>query len=77
MLYMDYRFTAILFDWSMWAIGVGVQDLLYMIGIIMSSNEREMMEIDFVKHYYNNLIKFGVENYKILTGRHLINTMYI
>ena len=57
------KLKACLTDWATWGIGVGCQDLAFMIGIFLSPESRRPMEKDLIKRYYNNLLKFGVENY--------------
>ncbi len=52
-----------LIDWQFWALGVGCQDLAYMIGMFLSPEIRTMMEKELIKRYHNNLVKFGVKNY--------------
>jgi hypothetical protein len=57
------KLKACLTDWGTWGIGVGCQDLAFMIGIFLSPENRRSIEKDLIKRYYNNLLKFGVENY--------------
>jgi thiamine kinase-like enzyme len=52
-----------LIDWEFWALGVGVYDLVYMMGLCWYPERRNLMEKDFVKRYHNNLLKGGVKNY--------------
>jgi hypothetical protein len=54
---------AILIDWDTWSIGVGGQDLAYMIGLFFYPDYRHLIEKDIIKRYYDNLLKFGIENY--------------
>ena len=51
-------------DWQFWALGVGGQDLSYMIGMYLSSELRSGMEKDLIKRYHTNLVKFGVKSYR-------------
>ena len=53
----------ILSDWQFWSVGVGGQDLSYMIGMFLFPENRHTMEKELIKRYYNNLVKFGVKNY--------------
>ncbi|MHA2037555.1 MAG: phosphotransferase [Promethearchaeota archaeon] len=57
------KLKACLTDWGTWGIGVGCQDLAFMIGIFLSLESKHPLEKDLLKRYYNNLLKFGVENY--------------
>ena len=57
------KYKAILSDWQFWSIGVGAQDLAYMIGMVFFPENRKRMEKELIKRYYNNLVKFGVKNY--------------
>ena len=54
---------AVLFDWSLWALGAGAQDLAYMIGIFWIPDTRGMMEVDLLKRYHDNLLNFGIDDY--------------
>ena len=54
---------ACLTDWATWGIGVGCQDLAFMLGIFLSHDSRRLMEKDLMERYYNGLLKLGVENY--------------
>jgi hypothetical protein len=56
----DEKYKTILSDWQFWSIGVGCQDLAYMIGMVFFPENRHMMEKELVKRYHNNLVKFGV-----------------
>ena len=57
------KYKAILFDWSTWGIGVGGQDLAFMIGFYWYPERRHLMEKDLVKRYHSDLLKFGVKDY--------------
>ena len=57
------NYKAILSDWQFWSIGVGCQDLAYMIGMFIFPENRNKMEEELIKRYHNNLVKFGVKNY--------------
>jgi len=59
----DEKNKAYLSDWQMWSIGVGTQDLAYMIGWDLYPNYRQMYEKDLIKRYHNNLLNFGIKNY--------------
>jgi len=52
-----------LFDWDVWAIGVGGQDLSHMIGYFWYPERRHLMEKDLIKRYHNDLLKLGVKSY--------------
>ena len=54
---------ALLIDWQSWGIGVGCQDLAYMIGLFMYPEGRRLIEKVLIKRYHNDLLKFGVKNY--------------
>ncbi|MHA2393174.1 MAG: oxidoreductase family protein [Promethearchaeota archaeon] len=54
---------ACLTDWASWGIGVGCQDVAFLMGVFLSPESRCLMEKDLIKRYYNKLLKFGVENY--------------
>jgi hypothetical protein len=54
---------AILSDWQLWSIGVGCQDLAYMIGLFFFPDFRHLIEKDLIKRYHNNLLKFGIKDY--------------
>ncbi|MHA2197515.1 MAG: oxidoreductase family protein [Promethearchaeota archaeon] len=54
---------AILSDWQFWSIGVGAQDLAYMIGMFLFPESRNIMEKELIKRYHTNLVNFGVKNY--------------
>lgn len=57
------KYKALLFDWQSWNIGVGGQDLAYMIGNNLYPDYRHLIEKDLTKRYHNDLLKFGVKNY--------------
>jgi hypothetical protein len=54
---------AILIDWHDWVIGVGGQDLAFMIGLVLFPDYRRLIEKKLIKRYHNNLIKLGIRNY--------------
>jgi len=54
---------ALLIDWQSWSIGVGCQDLAYMIGLFMYPEGRHLIEKDLIKRYHNDLLKYGIKNY--------------
>ena len=60
---VNQKSKAILFDWQTWGIGVGCQDLSYMIGLCFYPDYRHLIEKDLIKRYHNNLLKFGIEDY--------------
>ncbi|MHA1727859.1 MAG: oxidoreductase family protein [Promethearchaeota archaeon] len=47
---------AYLIDWQNWKIGIGMQDLAYMIGLHWYPEKRKLLEKKLIKHYYNMLI---------------------
>jgi len=57
------KLKAYLIDWQFWSLGIGGQDLAYMIGMFLSPEIRTRIEKEFIKRYHNNLVKFGVKNY--------------
>ncbi len=57
------KYKALLFDWQTWGIGVGGQDLTFMIGYFWYPERRLLMEKDLVKRYHSDLLKFGVNGY--------------
>ena len=57
------KYKALLFDWQSWNIGVGGQDLAYMIGLRLYPESRRLIEKVLIKRYHNDLLKFGVKNY--------------
>ena len=57
------KLKACLIDWQSWSIGVGGQDLAYIIGLFLFPDYRHLIEKDLVKRYHNDLLKLGVENY--------------
>ena len=57
------KLKAYCLDWQFWSLGVGGQDLAYMIGMYLYPEHRTKMEKELIKRYYNNLVKFGVKNY--------------
>ncbi len=57
------KLKACLIDWQSWSIGVGGQDLAYMIGLFLFPDYRHLIEKDLVKRYQYDLLKLGVENY--------------
>mgnify|MGYP001550147069 CR=1 FL=1 len=50
-------------DWSSWELGVGVEDLAYMIGLHWHPVRRKQFELDLIKFYHSQLIANGVKNY--------------
>ncbi|MHA2398546.1 MAG: oxidoreductase family protein [Promethearchaeota archaeon] len=57
------NYKVLLSDWQFWSVGVGGQDLSYLIGMFLFPETRHLMEEDLIKRYYNNLVKFEVKNY--------------
>ena len=57
------KYKALLIDWQSWSIGVGGQDLAYMIGLFLYPESRHLIEKDLIKRYHNDLLNFGVKNY--------------
>ena len=54
---------AILSDWMIWSVGVGGQDLAYMIGLFFFPDYRYLTEKDLIKRYHNDLSKYGIKDY--------------
>jgi hypothetical protein len=54
---------AILSDWQAWSIGVGCQDLAWMIGLYMYPESRNILEKDLILRYHTDLLKLGIKNY--------------
>lgn len=52
-----------LFDWSSWELGIGVEDLAYMIGLHWHPIRRKHFELDLIKFYHSQLIANEVKNY--------------
>ena len=50
-------------DWQFWHIGVGTDDLAYMMALHWYPERRRMMESELLKHYHTELLRHGVENY--------------
>lgn len=50
-------------DWGSWELGVGVEDLAYMIGLHWHPIRRKQFELDLIKFYHSQLIANKVENY--------------
>jgi len=59
----DKNYKVLLSDWMMWSVGVGVQDLAYMIGMFLFPYNRHMIEKDLLKRYHNKLVEYGIETY--------------
>jgi len=59
----DGKSRTVLIDWSLWGLGIGVQDLAYMMSIFWLPDTRHMRERDLVRRYHDTLLRFGVENY--------------
>ena len=59
----NQKSKAILLDWHTWGIGVGCQDLSYLIGLWFYPDYRHLIEKDLIKRYHSNLIKFGIKDY--------------
>ncbi|MHA2034910.1 MAG: oxidoreductase family protein [Promethearchaeota archaeon] len=57
------KHKVILSDWQFWSVGVGGQDLSYMIGMFLFPENRNMIEKSLIKRYYNGLVQCGVKNY--------------
>ncbi len=54
-------------DWGSWEIGIGVDDLAYMIGLHWHPTRRKQFELDLLKFYHSRLQANGVENYSFKT----------
>jgi hypothetical protein len=59
----NQKSKAILFDWTFWSVGVGCQDLAFMIGLWFFPDYRHVVEKDLVKRYHSHLLKCGIKNY--------------
>ncbi|MFW9876874.1 MAG: phosphotransferase [Candidatus Thorarchaeota archaeon] len=59
------KFKVYLTDWQMWGIGVGCQDLAYMLGLFFNLDDRHLVEKDLIKRYHNDLLTFGVKDYSL------------
>ncbi len=59
----NQKSKAILSDWQSWSIGVGCQDLAYMIGLFFFPDYRNYTEKDLIKRYHNDLLKYGIKDY--------------
>ena len=60
---LNQKSKAKLIDWQTWGIGVGCQDIAYMIGMWFFPDYRHLIEKDLIKRYHDNLLKFGINNY--------------
>jgi hypothetical protein len=52
-----------LIDWQGWSLGIGCEDLVYMIGLWQYPDLRSIIEEELVKKYHKSLLNFGVEDY--------------
>jgi len=50
-------------DWQVWRIGVGTDDLAYMMALHWYPERRRVMERELLKRYHRELLKQGVANY--------------
>lgn len=50
-------------DWQLWRIGVGTDDLAYMMALHWYPERRRVMERELLKRYHSELLKQGVANY--------------
>jgi thiamine kinase-like enzyme len=53
-----------LIDWQCWDIGVGMVDLAYFIGLWWPGDRRQQEEIPLLKYYHEQLLRYGVADYK-------------
>ena len=54
-----------LIDWQSWQIGVGTDDLAYMMAVHWIPEQREALEARFVQDYHKLLVEFGVGDYTL------------
>ena len=52
-----------LIDWQVWHIGLGADDLAYMIALRWYPERRQQMEGDLLRRYHDGLLGQGVEGY--------------
>ena len=57
------KYKTILGDWQGWNIGLGSNDLAYMIGLNLFPDYRHLIEENLIRRYYNHLEKSGIKNY--------------
>ena len=50
-------------DWQFWHIGVGTDDLAYMMALHWYPERRQLMERELLKRYHDELLKQGVAHY--------------
>jgi hypothetical protein len=53
-----------LIDWQFWHIGVGTDDVAYMIGVHLDSPRRGTLDTELLKRYHNELLAQGVDQYE-------------
>ncbi len=51
-------------DWGSWSVGFGPNDLAHMIGLNWHTERRKWLEKDLVKHYHEELVKYGIQDYR-------------
>ena len=51
-------------DWETWSVGFGPNDLAHMIGLNWIPEIRKYLEEDLVKYYHNELVKYGIQEYR-------------
>ena len=52
-----------LIDWQFWDIGIGTDDLAYMIALHWFPERRQALEKDLLQRYHKGLLEQGVEDY--------------
>ena len=50
-------------DWQLWHIGIGTDDLAYMIALHWYPERRHAMEKELLRQYHHELLRHGVANY--------------
>lgn len=50
-------------DWQAWRVGVGTDDMVYLIGLNLDRERRHALETDLLKRYHGQLLEEGVDRY--------------